>query len=487
MSGVRHLGKALTLKTINPNLIEAQYAVRGIMAQTAAKIRQDLEAGTGSYPFDEITECHVGNPQALGQKPVSFYRQVLSALVNRELLDSPAFPEGVKARARYYIKKSKGNLHGYSEESGFDFVRQAVAQFLERRDDGIKSDPNRIILTDGASNAIDHCFQAIMSSRDQGVMIPIPQYPLYSALIRLYGLNEVPYYLDEESGWQIKTEDLQASYDVAQAKGIKPRAIVIINPGNPTGQVLTEDTIKKIVEFAHDNQIVIFADEVYQQNIYREDRKFVSFKKVLANMPKPYSANTDLISFNSTSKGILGECGARGGYIEWFNIDPEVETQLHKLKSLKTCANINGQLFIDMMVRPPTEEENGKEVTENFKKERSALFESLKRRSNLVYESMNEMKGITCNKIEGAMYAFPRIHLPKKAIQEAKSQNLEPDLFYTLEALKATGICTVQGSGFKQKPGEYHFRITTLVSEDKLARKMESLKKFNDSFMDKYA
>jgi len=472
---------------MNPNVIKAEYAVRGIMSQTASKIREDLATGTGSYPFDEIVECNIGNPQALGQKPISFYRQVLSGCINKDLITSNLLPEGVKSRAKYYNAKIQGDMGAYSESPGYGFVREAVAAFIEKRDGGIKSNKNKIILTDGASSGIETCFQAILSNSNEGVMIPIPQYPLYTALISLFGVNEVPYYLDEQSGWQITPEDLQRGYDESVAKGVKPRLIVIINPGNPTGQVLTESTIRKIVEFSYKNGIVILADEVYQQNIYREDRQFVSFKKVVSTMPEPYN-NTELISFHSTSKGILGECGARGGYFEWHNLDPEVEAQIHKLKTIRLCSNTNGQLLTDLMVRPPTEAENGKEVTGQFKKETSDLFSSLKSRSKIVHSYLNRMKGVTCGEIEGAMYAFPRIHLSKKAVAEARSQNIEPDLFYTLEALKATGICTVQGSGFRQKADEYHYRITTLVTPDeKLERKMESLRKFNDKFMDKYA
>ena len=472
---------------MNPNVIKAEYAVRGIMSQTASKIREDLAAGTGDYPFDEIVECNIGNPQALGQKPISFYREVLAGCINKDLINTNLLPEGVKSRVKYYNKMIQGDMGAYSESPGYGFAREAVAAFIEKRDGGIKSNKNNIILTDGASSGIETCFQAILSSSNEGVMIPIPQYPLYTALISLFGVNEVPYFLDEPSGWQITPEALQRSYDEAAAKGVKPRLIVIINPGNPTGQILTEETIKKIVEFAYRNGVVIMADEVYQQNIYREDRSFVSFKKVVASMPEPYN-NTELISFHSTSKGILGECGARGGYFEWFNLDPEVEAQIHKLKTIRLCSNTYGQLLTDLMVRPPTDAENGREVTDKFKKETSALFTSLKRRSKIVHETLNRMKGVTCNEIEGSMYAFPRIHLSKKAIQEARSQGMEPDLFYTLEALKATGICTVQGSGFRQAPDTYHFRITTLVTPDeKLERKMESFRQFNDKFMDKYA
>jgi len=123
----------------------------------------------------------------------------------------------------------------------------------------------------------------------------------------------------------------------------------------------------------------------------------------------------------------------------------------------------------------------------NIKKEKEDLMKSLKARAETVTKVLNSMKNIKSNEVEGAMYAFPSVFLPKKAIEEAKSKNMAPDLFYTMEVLDKTGICLVPGSGFKQKEGTYHFRITTLVlPQEKLLNKMNDFKKFNDEFMSKY-
>jgi len=306
-------------------------------------------------------------------------------------------------------------------------------------------------------------------------------------LIALDHGKEIPYYLDESKGWQINVEDLQVSYNEAIKNGIQPKAIVIINPGNPTGQILNGETVKKIIEFASKNKVGIIADEVYQENIYKKGSSFVSFKKVMSSLPKPYNG-VDLFSFNSTSKGFLGECGIRGGFAEFHNIHPDALAQLQKTKTIYLCSNTTGQIMTELMVNPPTEKDNSPEVYNQYKTEKTNLLASLKTRAAIVTAALNKMKNIKSNEVEGAMYAFPSIFLSQKAIEEAKRRKMAPDLFYTMEVLENTGIVLVPGSGFKQKEGTYHFRITTLVlPEEKLKKKMEDFNKFNDSFHQKYA
>lgn len=127
----------------------------------------------------------------------------------------------------------------------------------------------------------------------------------------------------------------------------------MINPGNPTGQVLSKEAIKEMIQFAHEKKMVIFADEVYQSNIYTDQKTFVSFKKVLAEMPHPYNT-VELFSFHSTSKGLLGECGLRGGYFEMCNIDNRVKEEIIKLRSMFLCSNTMGQFATELMCNPPT-------------------------------------------------------------------------------------------------------------------------------------
>ena len=130
------------------------------------------------------------------------------------------------------------------------------------------------------------------------------------------------------------------------------RAITVINPGNPTGTVLRRVDIENIIKLAHEHNMVILADEVYQNNIYR-DVPFISFRKVMAEMGEPYSNNVELISMHSTSKGLQGECGLRGGYMETVNLDGFIDEMFYKLKSIELCSNTVGQLATHVMVQPP--------------------------------------------------------------------------------------------------------------------------------------
>lgn len=138
--------------------------------------------------------------------------------------------------------------------------------------------------------------------------------------------REIGYELDEERGWAITEEELYKRFKEADSKGVKVRALALINPGNPTGQLMAADQLEMVGTFCADNGIVLLADEVYQRNIYSDHKQFVSMKKVAAESPN--LSNLELVSFHSTSKGLIGECGRRGGYMELHNIDPYVHSQV---------------------------------------------------------------------------------------------------------------------------------------------------------------
>ena len=134
-------------------------------------------------------------------------------------------------------------------------------------------------------------------------MIPIPQYPLYSATLAEFGLSQIGYYLNEENKWSLDIPELERAYKEAQ-KTCQPRVLVVINPGNPTGQVLTRKNIEEVIKFAHKYHLFLMADEVYQANVYDKNSAFHAFKKVMMEMGKPYS-EMELASFMSVSKGSL--------------------------------------------------------------------------------------------------------------------------------------------------------------------------------------
>ena len=251
--------------------------------------------------------------------------------------------------AKAILAGTKYGLGAYSESRGVRFIREAVAEFILERDH-IGVDPDAIFLTDGASKGVQTALRLLISGPADGIMIPIPQYPLYSATLTLYEGRMVPYYLDEANGWKLSRTMLEASLAQAKAEGTHVKAICVINPGNPTGAVLDEANIEMIIDFAKAHGLAILADEVYQENIYLPGDEFVSFAKVLHQSD---AKDVSLFSFHSCSKGFLGECGVRGGYFEFRNVPEDVAAQILKLQSVSLCANLAGQAATYAMVRPP--------------------------------------------------------------------------------------------------------------------------------------
>lgn len=193
-----------------------------------------------------------------------------------------AFNSDVVKRAQQYID-SVPSAGAYTDSAGIRAVREEVADFLLQRD-GHASDPDSIFLTSGASDSVRFCMQTILRTPESGfrdaILTPIPQYPLYSALTTLLQGNLAPYYLDESQGWACTVDNLTASLNAATEKGHVTKALVVINPGNPTGQVLSESNIRDIISWCREKGIMLLADEVYQENVYKEGARFVSFRKV---------------------------------------------------------------------------------------------------------------------------------------------------------------------------------------------------------------
>lgn len=476
-----HVDHVLSVENVNPNVKAMEYAVRGPLVIRAGEIEKELANGV-EKPFNEVIKANIGDAQAMGQKPITFIRQVVSIVAYPDLLNSSEFPEDVKSRARAILNASRGSVGCYSDSAGLELIRNHVAQFIERRD-GFPSNPNDIVLCAGASEGIRSTLKLMstISGPRTGIMIPIPQYPLYSASIVEYNMEQVGYYLDEDNNWGLDVKELERSIKEAR-QHCDVKAIVIINPGNPTGQVLTRENIEEVIKFAHREKLFIFADEVYQDNVYASDRKFHSFKKVTREMGDPYD-KLELASFMSCSKGYMGECGLRGGYAEIVNMDSGVRALYLKSISAKLCPTVLGQAVMDCVVNPP---QPGEPSYELFAKEKAEVLKSLADRAEMIAKTFNSMPGIKCNSVQGAMYAFPQVHIPEKAIAKAKSLGQAPDVFYAFQLLEQTGMCCVPGSGFCQKPGTYHFRTTILPQKDKLNVMLEKFRDFQEKFTKEY-
>jgi aspartate/methionine/tyrosine aminotransferase len=235
------------MESMRPSIVAMEYAVRGQVVVEADKIKEELtrQDGKAKYNFDHIIYTNIGNPHSVGQKPLTWPRQVLTLvdLPRKDGVDHPnvlqLYPEDAVRRANE-IKEGLGGCGSgaYSHSQGAKSLRIDVANFIQQRD-GVPSNPNDIFLTNGASSAISLILKVLVANQNSGVMIPIPQYPIYSATIDLLAGKKVGYYLNEEKHWAMEVEELERALNEATASGIDVTALVLINPGNPTGQVLS--------------------------------------------------------------------------------------------------------------------------------------------------------------------------------------------------------------------------------------------------------
>ncbi len=472
---------------LNRNVIEMEYAVRGPIPQRAAVLRQQ---GMKTIP------CNIGNPQALGQKPISFYRQVLSlaempsrigreralnALRRRNSESFPGLDEGdfCSDFVLDFTDRMLGLLEtgtgAYTDSKGPAFIRRAVADFIGHRDgvtpdSGVPADPEAIFLTDGASEGAKNILEALITNGNDGIMIPIPQYPLYSATITRCGGAQVNYYPDEENGWVLNRAILDEGLADARRRGVNLKAIVVINPGNPTGAILDEESVREVIGFARENGLAIIADEVYQENLYGGE--FFSFARMLGD-----EREVTLFSLHSASKGFYGECGHRGGYMEVRN-PPAVEGSdipfidvMFKQASVNLCSNTVGQILIYLMASSP---EPGSDLYDQFNTERQGVLDDLYGKATMIREAFEQMEGMECFGRTGAMYLFPRLGtLPAGST----------DFDYCMKLLETTGLCTVNGSGFGQKENTHHLRIAFLPPREMLEEILPRWIEFHNNYV----
>jgi aspartate/methionine/tyrosine aminotransferase len=468
----------------NQNILDMEYAVRGPIAARAAALAKQGK---------EIIPCNIGNPQALGQRPLTYFRQVLSlleypSLIEREQKLKLAVgmdPEGKTGQiellsddilnlSEEILAKTGVRLGAYTESKGFQFIREAIADFIDNRDQvqaegGLVADPAKIFLTSGASEGVKYVLDILIAGPNDGIMIPIPQYPLYSAAIKKAGGVQINYYPDEEKGWLLDRKALIESYNNAVKNGVTPKAIVVINPGNPTGAILTKETMEDVVSFARDHNMMIIADEVYQENIYHGE--FISFAKIVGDQP------VALASLHSISKGFFGECGHRGGYLEIRNAPPIEGTNLDfvdvltKLASVSLCSNTPGQILTYLMVCPPPP---NSDAHRTYQEEKTGILRELYEKAVMVRDVFDEMTGMDCFGETGALYLFPRI----SGLPEGKS-----DFDYCMALLEETGICTVNGSGFGQRENTQHLRMAFLPPKDTLAKVLPAWINFHNRFL----
>jgi alanine-synthesizing transaminase len=324
-------------------------------------------------------------------------------------------------------KAMKDGKNGYAPSPGIKEALDAIRREAKRK--GITSVQD-VFVTSGVSETVDICLTALLNPGDN-LLTPSPDYPLYSAVLAKLGIELNTYALNEDDGWQ---PDL---IDVHKKIGPRTRGIVLINPNNPTGAVCSRRMLEAIAELARRNNLVIFADEIYDKLILDDDAH-VSLAAVAPDVP--------IVTFGGLSKNYL----APGWRIGWgivsgeaAAVKPYVEG-LGRLLRSRLCANHPEQYAIKAALEGP--QDHLKEVTDK-----------LRARRDLTVKWCSSTPRVSCVPPKGAFYAYPRLDIP------------ENDDVFVKELLVQKYVLVVHGSGFGQKPGTKHFRIVFLPDEQTLS------------------
>ena len=339
------------------------------------------------------------------------------------------------------------NSAGYSDSKGIFAARKAVMHETQKQ--GIKGVTlDDIYLGNGASELITMATNALLDNGDE-LLLPMPDYPLWTAATSLSGGTPIHYLCDEASGWMPNLTDIRAK--------ITPRtkAIVVINPNNPTGVLYSDDLLKGIVAIAREHGLVILADEVYDKVLY-DDVKHTAIA----------SLSTDVLTltFNSLSKSYRS-CGYRAG---WLVVSGDKRAAsdyiegLNMLSNMKLCSNVPGQWAIQTAL-------GGYQSINDLTCEGGRL----RRQRDLAYELITAIPGVTCIKPVAALYMFPKLDPVMYPIKD--------DRQFFLELLRETRVMLVQGTGFNW-PDSDHFRIVFLPHEDDLREAINRIAKFLESY-----
>uniref|UniRef100_A0A3B3TIK8 alanine transaminase n=1 Tax=Poecilia latipinna TaxID=48699 RepID=A0A3B3TIK8_9TELE len=404
----------------------------------------------------EVIDVSCVDPHRAGMPPLSFARQVLAVCLYPELLKESNFPVDVRQRPEKLLGACNGGSVGsYSASScGIPQIQKSVAEFITRRDGGA-----RYLML------VLHLLSSGQGPTQTGLLTPLPCPHTLPMLLDEVGVKLVPYQLLEERGWAIDLEELHRALKAAR-RHCEPRAIYISNPGNPTGHVQDLKTIEEVIRFAASERLVLLVEEVYQDNVFGQDKKFLSYKKVLFEMGASFSESVEMVSFHSISAGTMGESGLRGGYMEVINMDLLVKNFLTSMQG-PSSPPVLPQLALEIMVNPPSPGDASYEVF-------TQKVETLAQNAQRACEFLNGIPGMSCQPAMGGVFLYPRLHLPAEIIQEAQRSGLRADVLYCKKLLEEEGVCLGPGSENGHDDENYHIRLCisapTAVLEDVLKR-----------------
>ncbi len=344
------------------------------------------------------------------------------------------------------------NSAGYSDSKGIFAARKAVMHYSQQQGvAGVTLDD--IYLGNGASDLIVMATNALLDDGDE-LLVPAPDYPLWTAAASLSGGKPVHYLCDEDDGWMPSLDDIRAKITP------RTRGIVVINPNNPTGALYSDELLRGLVQIAREHELVLFADEVYDKVLYDGVRH-----TPLASL----STDVLTLTFNSLSKAYRS-CGYRAG---WMVISGDKAAAkdyiegINMLANIKLGSNVPGQWAIQTAL-------GGYQSINDLVKTGGRLC----RQRDLAYELITAIPGVTCVKPSAALYMFPRLDPDMYPIKD--------DRQFFMEVLRATRVMLVQGSGFNY-PDEQHFRIVFLPHEDDLREAIGRLAGFLAQYRQRHA
>ena len=339
----------------------------------------------------------------------------------------------------------------YTDSKGLFEPRKAIMHYTQSKHiAGVAVDD--IIIGNGVSELIVMAMQGLLNNGDQ-VLVPMPDYPLWTAAVTLAGGTPRHYLCDEESGWLPNLADIESKINA------NTRAIVVINPNNPTGALYPKETLLGIIEIARHHGLVIYADEIYDKVLY-DGNQHVSLASLADDVL--------FVTFNGLSKNYRA-CGYRAG---WMIIsgDKSHATDyiegLNMLASMRLCANVPGQLAIQTAL-------GGYQSIDDL----VAPTGRLCKQRDLAYDMLTAIPGVTCVKPKAAMYLFPKL--------DAKMYPIEDDQQFILDLLLEEKVLLVQGTGFNWKTPD-HFRVVFLPNVDDLTEAINRIARFLKNYREKH-
>ena len=393
------------------------YDIRGPVLQRARQMEDEGQ---------RIIKLNIGNPASFGFE------------VPEEIMQD--------------VIRNMGDAGGYTDSKGLFAPRKAIMHSTQAKHiKGVTVDD--IIIGNGVSELIVMAMQALVNNGDQ-VLVPMPDYPLWTAAVTLAGGRAQHYLCDEATGWLPDLADMEAKITAST------RGIVIINPNNPTGALYPRETLLGIIDIARRHDLVIFADEIYDKVLY-DEAEHVSIASLADDVL--------FVTFNGLSKNYR-TCGYRAGWMvisgEKAHATDYIEG-LNMLASMRLCANVPGQLAIQTAL-------GGYQSIDDLVSPTGRLC----KQRDLAYDMLTAIPGVTCVKPKAALYLFPKL--------DSKIYPIKDDQQFILELLLEEKVLLVQGTGFNWKTPD-HLRIVFLPNVDDLTEAIKRIARFLENYRNKHA